>query len=117
MEPLTSSAEIRPEAGSSMELASALRRIDQSDRDAPQRPAAPVDHPSKSQEPLGSHAHHEPLHGPGHEHRGRAGHRHHGLTAIAAPRLTLLDLSALQRLLGVASLLGLLWAAVLWALR
>ncbi|MBM3596348.1 MAG: hypothetical protein FJX31_11460 [Alphaproteobacteria bacterium] len=68
------------------------------------------------------HVHH---HGPGHTHDHGHDHSHdhnhgapHALPAARAaePGFSLLRLSALQRLAGVAALLALLWIAVAWAL-
>jgi hypothetical protein len=45
-------------------------------------------------------------------------HEHHGAHAeAAAPTLSLLRLSAAQRLVGVSVLLAALWALVLWVIR
>lgn len=61
-----------------------------------------------------NHDHHGHAHG-----HGDAGHEHHGHAhdpaAVVAPRLSLLRMSALDRLLGAAVLSALIWLGVKWA--
>lgn len=70
--------------------------------------------------PAGEHAHH------GHEHSGHdhAGHGHHahphtdsGPRPRTVPRLSLIGLSALQRLLLALPAIGLLWLLTFWAMH
>ena len=65
------------------------------------------------------HSHdHRHDHEHGHAH-GEAGGDHHGQAhdpaAVVAPGLSLLRMSALDRLLGAALLSGLIWLGVKWA--
>ena len=44
-------------------------------------------------------------------------HKHHASDTVRRDRLSLLRLSAVERLFGAAGVMALLWAAVYWALN